>query len=144
MLGLDLGLIWTFISTFPLDHPISLLIIAFLAQKLGPISWFLLWVLRAVRDKMFDDTEAAGALWHLAALISGLWPNKSRGFILKYAPRHWRTVILEGQAPTFRLVAVPLDRVIDVQDLLMPGRTVNIQEDLGSHPPITDVPDRND
>lgn len=118
MLGLDFGVIWTFISTFPFDHPISLLIIAFLAQKLGPISWFLFWMLKAIRDGMFDDTECAGGFWHLASMVCGLWPNKSRKFILTYAPRHWHPVILEGKDPTFRLIAVPLTKVIDVQNML--------------------------
>lgn len=120
----DLGSIWSLIVNLPMDHPIASIIISFLMVKGGPIVWFLLHVLRAIRDKYFDDTEAAGALWRLAAIVSGFWPNKSRKVILTYAPRHWYPVILEGKDPTFRLIAVPLDRVIDVQDLLSGKRVV--------------------
>jgi len=119
--------IWEFLSTFPTDHPLATFIIALIVglvgQKGTPIIWFLLHVLKSVRDKLFDDTEAACALWRLAAIVSGFWPNKSKK-ILAYAPRHWREVILEGKDPTFRLVAVPLSKVIDVQNMLSGKRVV--------------------
>lgn len=120
----DLGSIWNIIVNLPMDHPIASIIISFLMVKGGPIVWFLLHVLKAVRDKLFDDTEAAGALWRLAAIVSGFWPNKSRKVILSYAPRHWHPVILEGKDPTFRLVAVPLEKVIDVQNMLSGKRVL--------------------
>lgn len=120
----DVGSIWSIIVNLPLDHPIASIIISFLMVKGGPIVWFLLWVIRAIRDGSFDDTEAAGTLWRLAAIVNGFWPNKSRKVILTYAPRHWHPVILEGHDPTFRLVAVPLSKVIDVQNMLSGKRVV--------------------
>ena len=119
------GAIWEFLSTFSTDHPLATvvisLIIGLVGQKGAPIIWFLLYLLKSVRDGLFDDTEAAGALWRLAGVINGFWPDKSRKFILQYAPRHWHEVILEGKDPTFQLVAVPLNKVGEIQNLLLQG-----------------------
>lgn len=109
-----LNLIWQ----FPADHPMVSLVLGALAGRGGPVVYHVFWLVNAFRDRYFDDTEAAAASWRLAALIYGVWPTKSADALLKYAPKHWHPVILEGMAPEFRLVAVPLDRVADVHFLL--------------------------
>lgn len=113
-----LGTILDFLKTAPLDHPIISIAIVFAMQKGGPIIWFLIWVLKALRDGLMNDTEAAGTLWRLAAIINGFWPNKSQKIILKHAPRHWHPVILEGKDPTFQLIPVPLKQVNAVLSFL--------------------------
>lgn len=127
--GLNPGAVWEFLKSFPLDHPIASLGIAYLMQKGGPIVWFLLHVVKTVRDGLVDDTEAAGILWRLAAIVSGFWPNKSRKIILKYAPRHWHDVILKGKDLTFQLVAVPLGQVTEVLELLSGAKITVLRAD---------------
>ena len=53
--GIDFGTILDFLINVPLDNPIASIIISFLMVKGGPVVWFLLHVLRAIRDKFFDE-----------------------------------------------------------------------------------------
>ncbi len=106
---------------YPADNPVVTLVVGTLAARGGPVVWHVFWLLNAFRDRLFDDTEAAGASWRLASLVYGLWPWASSNALLRYAPRHWHPVILEGRQPDFKLVAVPKERVAEVRVFLQQG-----------------------
>ena len=99
-----------FLQTWPVDHPIFALIISYAGVRALPIIYFLLFVLKTLRDNMIDDTEAAELMWRLVSLTCGFLPTKSKKAILNYAPCHWHEVILEGKPIDFKLTVVPLKK----------------------------------
>jgi hypothetical protein len=108
--------------TFGVDNEASAAVIAifwgYLGVRAKPVLTLLIFIVRVFKDKLLSDTEAAGLLWNIAAVIYGWLPGVNRGAILQWAPPHWHSVIIDGKKPGFELVAVPLNKLDEVRRLI--------------------------
>lgn len=104
--------IWNFL-TLNIDNPILATAVGIIFSYLGGtvltkgIRVFLMLILclvKALKDKRIDDTEAVLIFWRMVSVAYGFWPNKSRAIILKYAPLHWHKLITTGERPDFELL----------------------------------------
>lgn len=107
-------IIWEYL-TLNIDNPVFATIVGVFFSYLGGtvitkgIRVFLmlvLYVVKALKDKIIDDTEAVVLFWHLVGVVYGFWPNDSRAKILKYAPPHWHVLIQTGKSPDFELTPI--------------------------------------
>lgn len=105
---------WEIVS-LNIDNPIAATVVGIIFSYLGGtvatkgIRVFLMLaicLIKAMRDKRIDDTEAVLIFWRMVSVGYGFWPNKSRAIILKYAPSHWHKLITTGERPDFELLKV--------------------------------------
>ena len=106
--------IWEYL-TLNIDNPVLATIVGIFFTYLGGtvitkgIRVFIMlvfYVVRALKDKLIDDTEAVVLFWRLVGVVYGFWPNDSRAKILEYAPPHWHTLIQTGKSPDFELLPI--------------------------------------
>lgn len=118
--------IWNWL-TFSADNEVTAGLVAlawgYLGVRAKPVLALLFFIVKAFKDKLLTDTEAAALLWNLAAVLYGFLPSVHKESILRYAPAHWHPVIIKGEQPDFELIAVPKAKVGSVQALLT-GETI--------------------
>lgn len=125
---------WDVVVNWGPEHPITALILGTVSGYLGvrglSIAYFILYMLKALHDRLVDDTEMAFIGWRLTGIICDWLPGVSSKAILNYAPEHWHAIILNNEGPTFKLIAVPQHLLLTVQGIIEGDRATQKTQPL--------------